>query len=68
MGDFWDKNVHSLVLASLGKNKENKSSGLTYATDVGRRFGTLIIDMLLLENPQFLPNNYETLPKCPTHE
>ena len=30
MGDFWDKNVRSLVLASLGKNKENKSSGLTY--------------------------------------
>ena len=42
MGDFWDKNVHSLVLASLGKNKENKSSGLTYATKVNIwRFATI---------------------------
>ena len=36
---------------------------LQQGTDVHRRFGTLVIDMLLLENPQFLPNNYETLPK-----
>ena len=33
-----------------------------------RRFGTLIRNMLLLENPQFLPNIYETLPKWPAHE
>ena len=32
-------------------------------TDIGRRIGTLIKNMLLLENPQFLPNNYETLLK-----
>ena len=30
-------------------------------TDWHRRIGTLIRNMLLLENPQFLFNNYETL-------
>ena len=34
-----------------------------FSTDMGRRIGTLVRLMLLLENPQFLPKNYETLSK-----
>ena len=36
--------------------------------DRQRRIDTLIRNMLLLKNPQFLPNNYGTLSKWPTHE
>ena len=31
-------------------------------TDMGRIFGTLVTNMLLLEKPQLLPNKYENLP------
>ena len=41
---------------------------ILFCTDMGRRIGTLVRHMLLLENPQFLPKNYETKSKCPTHE
>ena len=32
-------------------------------TDMGRRIGTLVRNMLLLENPQFLSNDYEIMSK-----
>ena len=37
-------------------------------TDWERRIKTSIWNMLLLQNPQFLPNNYGTSAKWPTHE
>ena len=37
-------------------------------TDIGRRIGTLMRNMLLLENPQFFPNDYEIMSKWPTSE
>ena len=35
--------------------------GCVHYTDMQERIDTLERNMLLLENPQFLPNNYETM-------
>ena len=37
-------------------------------TDLGTPIETFIVHMLLLKNPQFLPNDYETQSKLSTHE
>ena len=37
-------------------------------TDLGTPIETFIVHMLLLKNPQFLPNDYETRSKLTTHE
>ena len=37
-------------------------------TDLGTLIQTFIEDMLLLKDPQFLPNDYETRSKFRTHE
>ena len=37
-------------------------------TDLGSPFETFIVHMLLLKNPQFLPNESETRSKLSTHE
>ena len=39
-----------------------------YRPALGTLIQTFIVDMLLLKNPQFLPNDYETRSKLSTHE
>ena len=49
-------------------NFSKAMTGLPENTDIGRRIGTLMRNMLLLENPQFFPNDYEIMSKWPTSE
>ena len=41
---------------------------ITNITDLGTPIETFIVHMILLKNPQFLPNDYETRSKLSTHE
>ena len=61
------KKVYTYSYRHVNPNPDSHSTmrvriGVTY-TAMQRRIGTLVRNMLLLENPQFLPKIYETLPK-----
>ena len=51
-----------------GKKPMKKPMVRHYNTVWVRGIKTLTRNMLLLKNPQFLPNNYGTSLKWPTHE
>ena len=59
--DHYVYNTSNTKKLNLRKNTTSNFYifSIKVCTDIGRRIGTLMRNMLLLENPQFLPNNYE---------
>ena len=64
---FWDGLYFIVLSFNILRIRLHLSKVPTY-TDLVTLFETFIIHMLLLKNPQFLPNDYETRWKLTTHE